>query len=130
MDLGEHMNVTATPLGSRRERVEATGLTPIPGRHVAVPRVGESRAAMECKVTEVSQLADARVKVEGWFVLGEVVAVYIDKSLIEDGARTRHLRVPYCAPAVVEITWGLGRGYVRDRRRWRQAELGGSSTAP
>ena len=41
---------------------------------------------MECKVTEVSQLTNARgEKVEGWFVLGEVVAVYIDKSLIEDG---------------------------------------------
>ena len=65
---------------------------------------------MECKVTEVSQLTNARgEKVEGWFVLGEVVAVYIDKSLIENGATTPHLRVPYCAPAVEEITWRSGR---------------------
>ena len=58
---------------------------------------------MECKVAEVSQLTNARgEKVEGWFVLGEVVAVYIDKSLT--ASTTLHLRVPYCAPAVVEIT--------------------------
>ena len=38
------------------------------------------------RIVDVSQLANARgEKVEGWFVLGEVVAVYIDKFLIEDG---------------------------------------------
>jgi len=95
MDLGERMNVTATPLDHGVSEFEAAGLTPIPGRHVAVPRVGESRAAMECKVVEVSQLANARgEKVEGWFVLGEVVAVYIDKSLIEDGAYNTALARP------------------------------------
>jgi flavin reductase (DIM6/NTAB) family NADH-FMN oxidoreductase RutF len=71
MDLGERMNVTATPLDHGISEFEAAGLTPMPGRHVAVPRVGESMAAMECKVVEVSQLANAHgEKVEGWFVLG------------------------------------------------------------
>jgi flavin reductase (DIM6/NTAB) family NADH-FMN oxidoreductase RutF len=61
---------------------------------------------MECKVTEVSQLTNARgEKVEGWFVLGEVVAVSIDKSLIEDGVyNTALARLPYCARVGVEIT--------------------------
>ena len=95
MDLGERMNVTATPLDHGVSEFEAAGLTAIPGRHVAVPRVGESRAAMECKVVEVSQLSNARgEKVEGWFVLGEVVAVYIDKSLIEDGVYNTALARP------------------------------------
>jgi flavin reductase (DIM6/NTAB) family NADH-FMN oxidoreductase RutF len=33
-------------------------------------------------------------KVEGWFVLGEVVAIYIDKSLIEDGVYNTALARP------------------------------------
>jgi flavin reductase (DIM6/NTAB) family NADH-FMN oxidoreductase RutF len=95
MDLGERMNKTAAPLDHGVSEFETAGLTPIAGRHVAVPRVGESRAAMECKVTEVSQLTNARgEKVEGWFVLGEVVAVYLDKSLIEDGVYNTALARP------------------------------------
>ncbi len=54
----------------------------MPSRRVSVPRVGESRAAMECKVSEVLRLRHARGEAaEGWLVLGEVIAVYIDKSL-------------------------------------------------
>ncbi|MGY4504041.1 flavin reductase (DIM6/NTAB) family NADH-FMN oxidoreductase RutF [Bradyrhizobium sp. GM24.11] len=95
MDLGERMNTTAAPLDHGVSEFEAAGLTPIPGRQVAVPRLGESRAAMECKVVDVSHLANARgEKVEGWFVLGEVVAVYIDKSLIEDGVYNTALARP------------------------------------
>ena len=47
------------------------------------------------KVTGVSQLTNATgQKVEGWFVLGEVVAVYIDKSLIQDGVYNTALAHP------------------------------------
>jgi flavin reductase (DIM6/NTAB) family NADH-FMN oxidoreductase RutF len=62
------------------------GLTAIPGRVVNVPRVGESRAAMECKVTDIVRFRNqAGDNVDGWLVLGEVVAVYIDKLLLKDG---------------------------------------------
>lgn len=67
MELGERMNMTATPLDHGVSEFDFAGLTPAPCRHVGVPRVGESRAAMECKVTEVTQLTNARgEKVEGW----------------------------------------------------------------
>jgi len=50
---------------------------------------------MECKVVEVSQLANARgEKVEEWFLLSEVVAVYIDQSLIENGVSNTALARP------------------------------------
>jgi flavin reductase (DIM6/NTAB) family NADH-FMN oxidoreductase RutF len=62
---------------------------------VSVPRVGESRAAMECKVIEVIRLRHAKGEpAEGWLVLGEVVAVYIDKSLIRDGVYQTALANP------------------------------------
>jgi len=93
--LGERMNMTAAPFEHGVSEFEAAGLTAVPGRRVSVPRVGESKAAMECKVIEVSQLANARgEKVEGWFVLGEVVAVYIDKALIQDGVYNTALAHP------------------------------------
>ena len=41
---------------------------------------------MECKVTDIVQFKNTNgEKVSGWLVLGEVVAVYIDKLLIKDG---------------------------------------------
>jgi len=95
MELRERMNMTAAPLDHGISEFELAGLTPVPGRHVAVPRVGESRAAMECKVIDVTRLTNARGgKVDGWFVLGEVVAVYIDKSLIQDGVYNTALAHP------------------------------------
>jgi flavin reductase (DIM6/NTAB) family NADH-FMN oxidoreductase RutF len=58
----------------------------MPSQIVKAPRVGESRAAMECLVIDVIQYKDRHGKaVDGWMVLGEVVAVHIDKTLIEDG---------------------------------------------
>lgn len=57
------------------------------GRRVNVPRVGESRAAMECKVIDIVHFRNTQGdKVSGWLVLGEVVAVHIDKALLKDGA--------------------------------------------
>jgi flavin reductase (DIM6/NTAB) family NADH-FMN oxidoreductase RutF len=53
---------------------------------VNVPRVGESRAGMECKVIDIVQFRNTDgEKVSGWLVLGEVVGVYIDKALLKDG---------------------------------------------
>ena len=94
-ELGEQMNRTAAPLAHGVSEFESAGLTAAPSRHVSVPRVRESRAAMECKVTEVVQFKNWKgEKVQGWLVLGEVVAVYIDKALIKDGVYQTALANP------------------------------------
>jgi flavin reductase (DIM6/NTAB) family NADH-FMN oxidoreductase RutF len=63
------------------------GVTAVPRRVANVPRVAESLAAMECKVIDIVQFRNtAGEKVEGWLVLGEVVAVYIDKLLLKDAS--------------------------------------------
>jgi len=47
---------------------------------------GESRATMECKVIDIVQFRTTDgEKVGSWLVLGEVVAVHIDKLLLKDG---------------------------------------------
>jgi flavin reductase (DIM6/NTAB) family NADH-FMN oxidoreductase RutF len=85
-ELGEKMNATSFPFARGMDEFEKAGLTKAPCRHVDVPRVGESPAAMECKVTEVIQFKDHEGRpVKGWLVLGEVVTIYIANSLIEDG---------------------------------------------
>ena len=85
-ELGDQMNHTSSPLPQGEDEFPLAGLTAVPGRRVNVPRVGESRAAMECKVIDIVQFRNtAGEKVSGWLVLGEVVAVYIDKTLLKDG---------------------------------------------
>ena len=85
-ELGDQMNQTSAPLPHGQDEFPYAGLTAVAGRIVNVPRVAESRAAMECKVTDIVQFKNTNgEKVSGWLVLGEVVAVYIDKLLITDG---------------------------------------------
>lgn len=85
-ELGDQMNQTSAPLPHGEDEFPFAGLTAVAGRKVNVPRVGESRAAMECKVIDIVQFRNTQGdKVSGWLVLGEVVAVYIDKTLLKDG---------------------------------------------
>lgn len=85
-ELGDQMNQTSSPLPRGEDEFGFAGLTAVAGRKVNVPRVGESRAAMECKVIDIVQFRNTEgEKVGGWLVLGEVVAVYIDKTLLKDG---------------------------------------------
>ena len=85
-DLAQQMNATAAHLPHGEDEFEVAGLTKVPGRLVDVPRVGEARAAMECKVLDVIQFKSKEGRVlKAWLTLGEVVAVHIDRSLIRDG---------------------------------------------
>jgi flavin reductase (DIM6/NTAB) family NADH-FMN oxidoreductase RutF len=94
-ELGPQMNETSAHAPRDVNEFELAGLTAVPGRIVDVPRVGESRAAMECKVIDIVQFRDQfGEKVNGWLVLGEVVGVYIDQELIEDGVYQTALAYP------------------------------------
>ena len=85
-DIDEAMNATSAPLAAGDSEFDVAGLTPVASRVVGVPRVGEARAAMECKVVDIIQHKSAAgVPADGWLVLGEVVAVHIDETLIVDG---------------------------------------------
>jgi flavin reductase (DIM6/NTAB) family NADH-FMN oxidoreductase RutF len=85
-ELGDKMNQTSAPHPHGVDEFPLAGLTAVPGRVVNVPRVAESRAAMECKVIDIIQFRNTDgEKVSGWLVLGEVVAVYIDKLLLKEG---------------------------------------------
>ena len=84
--LAEPMNLTCAPAPAGVDEFEVAGLTHAPSRRVRPPRVLESPVNFECRLTQVIQLEGAAgAKLDTWLVLGEVVAVHIDKSLITDG---------------------------------------------
>lgn len=84
--LAEAMNITCSAVAPEVNEFELAGLTPAASMLVAAPRVVESPVAFECKVTQILRLKGAnQVEIDTWMVFGEVVAVHIDDSLIEDG---------------------------------------------
>jgi flavin reductase (DIM6/NTAB) family NADH-FMN oxidoreductase RutF len=86
LDLMDEMSLTSAPLPRGMSEFAHAGLTMAPSRLVSAPRVAESHAAMECKVTEIVVLKDASgAPLENYLVLGEVVAFHIDERFIRDG---------------------------------------------
>lgn len=84
--LAEAMNQTSQAVGPEVSEFGLAGLTPRASMVVAAPRVAESPVALECRVTQVQQLAGADgVAVDTWLVMGEVVAVHIDRALLPEG---------------------------------------------
>jgi flavin reductase (DIM6/NTAB) family NADH-FMN oxidoreductase RutF len=84
-------------------------------RLVGAPRVAESHAAMECKVTEIVTLTNLRGEpLDNYLVLGEVVAFHIDDRFIRDGvfdtaAAQSLARCGYQDYAVVDKLFTLAR---------------------
>ncbi len=84
--LADVMNATSANVSPEVNEFELAGVTPAASRIISVPRVAESPVSFECKCTEILQLKGADgVKTPAWLVLGEVVAVHIDKSFLRDG---------------------------------------------
>ncbi|MDM0059426.1 flavin reductase family protein [Variovorax sp. J22G47] len=84
--LAEQMNASCAAVPPEVNEFELAGLTQAPSRLVAPPRVAESPVAFECRLTQSFQLQGADGSpVDTWMVLGEVVAVHIDRALLKDG---------------------------------------------
>ena len=94
--LAEAMNQTCAAAPPEVSEFELAGLTPLPSRLVAPPRIAESPVSFECKLTQLLQLQDMQgEKLPTWLVLGEVVAVHIAQRLLVNGvydtARADHV---------------------------------------
>lgn len=84
--IAQQMNKTAAHVAPEVNEFDISGLTQATSRLVKPPRVAEAYASFECKVTQIVQLKTKEgAEVPAWVVFGEVVAVYIDKSMIKDG---------------------------------------------
>jgi flavin reductase (DIM6/NTAB) family NADH-FMN oxidoreductase RutF len=101
--LAEQMNQSCAAVGPEIDEFALSGLTPAPSRLIGVPRVAESPVSFECRCTQIIQLQRADgATVPTWLVLGEVVGVHIDSTLLKDGV--------YDTAAAGPILRGGGRG--------------------
>lgn len=85
-DLARAMNATSAPVAHGVNEFTLAGLAMAPSSRVKPPRVAEAIAALECKVTQIIQLAGIDgAKLDSWMVLGEVVGVHIDDRFLKGG---------------------------------------------
>ncbi|MCA4823663.1 MAG: flavin reductase family protein [Serratia rubidaea] len=83
--LAEAMNNSSASLPRHEDEFAFAGLTPLAGRKVKVDRVAESPVHFECRLSQCIQLQNAAGdKVDTWLVLGEVVAVHIERALLDE----------------------------------------------
>ena len=84
--LATSMNATSASVAGDVDEFVLSGLTPTPSRLVAPARVLESPVNFECRRTQMIQLeGQDGTKVDSWLMLGEVVAVHIDPTLVTTG---------------------------------------------
>ena len=85
-DLAEAMNASSAVYPPETSEFDALNLEKAASTLVAPPRVAKAKVAFECKRTEIIQLKGiSGEKVKTWLVLGEVVKIHIDQSLLKDG---------------------------------------------
>ena len=85
-DLVEVMNQSCAAYPPEVSEFDATGLDQAESRLVMPPRVAKAKVAFECKCTEIVQLKGiSGEKVKTWLILGEVVEIHINKTLLKDG---------------------------------------------
>ena len=85
-DLREAMNQSSAPYGPEVDEFEAANLTPAPCRNVGAPRVAESPIAIECQYYDTIKLKPrSGIKCQSSLILGEVVGVHIEESILVDG---------------------------------------------
>jgi len=75
-------NTTAADVGPEVDEFVLSGLTPIPGEAVGVPRVAESPAQMECKLMQI--VFTSHEPGAGVIVIGQIVRFHVNAELEEN----------------------------------------------
>jgi len=75
--------LAAEPLAYEESEFDLTGLTPLSSVHVLPPRVAQSPIAFECRTIQVIR-TNPGAPAGGNLVLGEVVHVHVDDTLINE----------------------------------------------
>ncbi|WP_181706716.1 flavin reductase family protein [Chthonobacter rhizosphaerae] len=113
--LRDAMNASSVAVPPHVDEFAVAGLTAAPSRLVAAPRVAEALAALECVTVQVVGIRGAAGgEPAAHLVLGEVVGIHIDESILSDGlvdtARLKPLaRLGYMNYAVVESVFDMAR---------------------
>lgn len=84
VDVVEAMNATSATHPPEVDEFEAAGLTAVPSVSIRPPMVGESRANIECVVTQIIDIGHAEHG--SALVIGEATEFHVDAELL-DGTR-------------------------------------------
>lgn len=85
-ELAEAMNASAAMAPANVDEFDLAKLDAAPSIKVRPSRVAVSPVQFECVVTEIVQLhAKDGAAIQAWLVLGEAIAIHIDRRLIKDG---------------------------------------------
>lgn len=113
-ELAEPMNQTSRAVPRGVDEFALARLTAAPSRQVRPPYVGEARAVLECTVADVVALPTRPGGRSSHLVIGEVVGIHIDDSLIRDGRVDLRLlrpvsRLGYMDYSIVESLFEMPR---------------------
>ena len=84
--LRDKMNATSAGLPRGESEFAYAGLATAPSKLVRAPRVADSPAALECRVTQVVRLLNIEGReTPGTLVLGQVIGMHIDGRYMKNG---------------------------------------------
>lgn len=87
-DLVDAMNLTSAAIASDHNEFEFAKIGHTPSALVKPPRVANTPAAIECKVTSIQRLKDLNGSdTNSWFVIGQVVGLYIAQGFVTSDNR-------------------------------------------
>jgi len=81
-DFAEQMNLCSGEVPPEVDEFKLSGLTPLASELVKPPRVGESKAQMECRLRQIVVISEEPGG--GSLVLGDVLRFHIEGSLLDD----------------------------------------------
>ncbi|HTY60540.1 MAG TPA: flavin reductase family protein, partial [Bacteroidota bacterium] len=81
-EIAGKMNACSEEVPPEVDEFILSGLTPVPSAVVAPPRVGESRASMECRLLQVVHVSP--LPLGGSLVLGEVLLFHVQDDLFDN----------------------------------------------
>ena len=84
--LAGKMNASSVVVPRGVDEFAIAGLTPVTGRLVDAPFVGEAHAALECRMTQILRPLDMEGREsESWIVFGQVVGIHISPEILSNG---------------------------------------------
>ena len=102
--LMDPMHVTAIDFDPGEDELDEAGLTTLPSRHVAPPRIAESPVALECRLHSVVEFGTPQS-----LIVGEVLAMHIADEAVVDPTQCL---VDSAKLGLVGRVYGPG-GYIR-----------------
>lgn len=114
--LAAQMNASATTAAV--DEFDAAGLEAAASSEIAAPRVAASPVTFECRVTQIIDLRTASGDASGsWFVVGEVVGVHIEESLLVEGVYDTAAAEPVLRAGGPSAYFGIDPAQKFDMRR-------------